>query len=158
ARPLEGEPSKVLMREPIMRIDRSDDTPVYKQISEALRLKIITGEFQPGERLPSLRELAKQLNVSLLTVQQAVTELVHQDLVVSQHGKGNFISNNPSGTARKSLIGMIGGHVSNPYNAQIMEKCRDILEERGFGFMPILSLQTRADASRAIRQLIDEGI
>ncbi len=141
-----------------MRIDREDDTPVYKQISEALRLKILAEEFKPGERLPSLRELAKQLNVSLLTVQQAVTELVHQDLVVSHHGKGNFISASPRRPPRKSLVGMIGGHVSNPYNASIMEKCREILEGRGYGFLPVLSLQTRADAARAIRHLIDEGV
>ena len=141
-----------------MRIDREDGKPVYKQISEALRLKILAGEYAPGERLPSLRELAAQLNVSLLTVQQAMNDLVHQELIVRQHGKGNFIRSAPPSDNRRRLIGMIGGQVSNPYNASLMERCREMLERHSFDFLPVLSLKTRDDAARAIRFLLDEGI
>ncbi len=65
--------------------------PLYLVISEALREKIIGGEYAPGEQLPSEYDLGEIFKVSRTTVRKAISNLVNQGLVISQHGKGVFV-------------------------------------------------------------------
>lgn len=81
--------------------------PLYRQIVEAVRLRIATGELQPGEQLPSIRELCGQLQINSRTVMNAYEELDRTGLVVMQHGRGVFVAANrvalPSKERRKQL-------------------------------------------------------
>ncbi|WP_433382666.1 GntR family transcriptional regulator [Streptosporangium sp. CA-115845] len=61
------------------------------RIADDLRAKIESGEFQPGDRLPGLPDLANTYGVSLVTVRHAISKLKQEGLVVSQQGKGNFV-------------------------------------------------------------------
>jgi GntR family transcriptional regulator len=65
--------------------------PLHLIISEKLREQISSGEFLPGEQLPSEHQLMVQYNVSRITVRRAIANLVSQGLVVSQRGKGVFV-------------------------------------------------------------------
>ncbi len=66
--------------------------PLYVQIKESLKQKILQGEYGPYERLPSENNLMKQFSVSRITVRQALRELHGEGLVFSAQGKGTFVS------------------------------------------------------------------
>jgi GntR family transcriptional regulator len=71
--------------------DRTMQIPLHLAISEQLRNQITSGEFQPGEQLPSEHQLMLQFEVSRITARRAIANLVNQGLVVSQRGKGVFV-------------------------------------------------------------------
>ena len=66
--------------------------PIYAQIAEQVRLDIISGLYQPGTKLPSVRELAAQAKVNPNTMQKALTELERSGLVHSMRTSGRFIT------------------------------------------------------------------
>ena len=65
--------------------------PIYEQIKNQIRSAIMSGELMAGEALPSLRKLAKELRVSVLTVTRAYNELADEGLVENMQGKGTFV-------------------------------------------------------------------
>ena len=68
------------------------DRPIYQQISEKVILRIISGHYKPGDRLPSVRELAEEAGVNPNTMQKALSELEVKGLVFSQRTSGRFIT------------------------------------------------------------------
>lgn len=66
--------------------------PLYAQIAELVRLDIISGLYQPGTKLPSVRELAAQAKVNPNTMQKALAELERSGLVHSMRTSGRFIT------------------------------------------------------------------
>ena len=65
---------------------------IYEQIIFQVKLMIANGELKVGDGLPSVRNLAKSLEVSTLSVQRAYTELQHDGIIESVEGKGNFVA------------------------------------------------------------------
>lgn len=68
------------------------DAPAYRRIQHALRQRIEAGELQPGDAVPSERELARSHEVSLMTARHALAELEHEGLVDRRRGAGTFVS------------------------------------------------------------------
>ncbi|MDO4287847.1 MAG: GntR family transcriptional regulator [Eubacterium sp.] len=68
------------------------DRPVYKQLIEQIELRIVSGLFLPGERLPSVREMASEAAVNPNTMQKALSELERTGLVYAQRTSGRFIT------------------------------------------------------------------
>lgn len=75
-----------------MTWDLTGDRPIWLQLVEQIRLRIVAGEYRAGERLPSVRELAAQAAVNPNTMQKALTELERSGLVYSQRTSGRFIT------------------------------------------------------------------
>jgi len=76
----------------LIHIVPGDSRPIFKQIVDALRLQIVTGELVVGTRLPSVRGMALQLTVNPNTVSKAYQELTALGLVESQPGRGLFVA------------------------------------------------------------------
>lgn len=72
-------------------IDPSAPQPIYEQIRAGLAEAIVGGDLAPGDALPSLRGLARDLRVSVITTTRAYNELVADGLVDAVHGKGVFV-------------------------------------------------------------------
>ncbi|KAA6457237.1 GntR family transcriptional regulator [Acidobacteria bacterium AB60] len=66
--------------------------PLYQQIEHQIKQKIAVGEWAAGDEIPSIRQLAADLSVSVITVKRAYLELEHAGLIVTQHGKGSFVA------------------------------------------------------------------
>lgn len=66
--------------------------PIYLQIIERVQMDIITGRYQPGDKLPSVRDLAQEAAVNLNTMQKALSELERSGLIYSQRTSGRFIT------------------------------------------------------------------
>lgn len=73
-------------------IDTASRLPIYQQLTQQIREAIARGELQPGERLPSVRQLAQDLVVNPNTIARAFTELEREGLVVSRQGLGIFVA------------------------------------------------------------------
>lgn len=69
-----------------------DCRPIYLQIEDLIKTKIISGIYQPGEKLPSVRDLAAEASVNPNTMQKALTELERSGLVYTQRTSGRFIT------------------------------------------------------------------
>lgn len=67
-------------------------TPMYAQIVEQVVAKVMTGEWRAGDALPSIRELAGNSQVSVITVKRAYLELERAGVIVTRQGKGSFVA------------------------------------------------------------------
>ena len=83
----------------------SGDAPIYSQLIEQIKVGIVSGVFPPGERLPSVRDLATEAGVNPNTMQRALTELERDGLVYSQRTAGRFVTedNTMINQAKRSL-------------------------------------------------------
>ena len=70
------------------------DKPIYLQVVEEVKLKILCGELRPGDKLESVREMASRLAVNPNTIQRAFLELERQGFIVTQRAVGRFVSDN----------------------------------------------------------------
>ena len=70
----------------------SNDAPIYTQLIQHIKIGIVTGVFPPGERLPSVRDLATEAGVNPNTMQRALAELERDGLVFSQRTAGRFVT------------------------------------------------------------------
>ena len=73
-------------------ISNSSQEPIYEQIVRQIKNMIMKGEIAEGEMLPSIRSLAKELQISVITVKRAYQELENDGYIVTVHGKGSFIA------------------------------------------------------------------
>ena len=85
----------------MIHLNSRDPRPIYEQIMDNLRRLIISGGVAPGERLPSVRELAAQLAINPNTIQRAYRELENQGYLVTLPGKGTFAAENLSLESRR---------------------------------------------------------
>jgi len=100
----------------------SDDRPIYTQLMEQIQLRIISGVYKSGEKLPSVREMASDASVNPNTMQKALTELERTGLVFSQRTSGRFITED---------INMIKG-IRNDLAKEQIEKFLYNMEKIGY--------------------------
>ena len=77
-------------------ISQSDGRPMYLQIIDQIRQRIAVGDWPKGSEIPSIRQLAVDIGVSVITVKRAYFELEREGLIVTQHGKGSSVANEPN--------------------------------------------------------------
>ncbi len=75
-----------------IQINNSSTDPIYLQIKNQIKAQIISGSLKTGEKLPSIRFMAKELRVSMITVKRAFDELELDGFINSVQGKGNFVA------------------------------------------------------------------
>lgn len=96
-----------------IRIRNSADEPIYEQITQQIAQAITRGELAEGDALPSLRSLAKDLRVSVITTTRAYNELANQGLIVSVPGKGAFVQATHPELLRERHMAEIEGHLAS---------------------------------------------
>ena len=76
-------------------ISQSDKRPIYLQIMEQIKRRIAVGDWTEGYALPSIRQLAVDLQVSVITVKRAYLELEREGVIVTQQGRGSRVAQDP---------------------------------------------------------------
>ncbi|MBM0046606.1 GntR family transcriptional regulator [Anaerococcus sp. mt242] len=74
-------------------IKNGSPIPIYEQVKNAIKDEILQGNVSPGERLPSVRSLARELSISILTVKKSYDELELEGFIESRQGLGTFVGN-----------------------------------------------------------------
>ena len=74
-------------------ISNSSNIPIYEQIKEQIKNKIVTNELKTGDLLPSIRNLAKDLRISVITSKSAYEELEKEGYIETVPGKGTYVAN-----------------------------------------------------------------
>lgn len=86
-------------------LSHSSGVPLYEQIVEQIRQEILAGELASGAALPSLRALARDLRVSLITTTRAYNELAAEGLIVNVPAKGSFVADvDPRSAKTEALL------------------------------------------------------
>jgi len=73
-------------------ISNSSPDPIYEQISKQIKSQILSGDLAEGETLPSIRRLAQDLQISVITTKRAYDELEHEGFLNTVGGKGTFVA------------------------------------------------------------------
>lgn len=73
-------------------ISNASDEPIYEQIGSQIKAMIIKGELDVGEQLPSIRGLARDLQISVITTKRAYDELEKEGFIETMQGKGSFVA------------------------------------------------------------------
>ena len=94
-------------------LSNSSDLPIYEQIKEQVKTQILSGELSENEMLPSLRQLAKDLKISVLTTTRAYNELEEEGFITSRQGKGFFVMPRGSDLLREHLIKDVETNLNN---------------------------------------------
>lgn len=102
-------------------ISNSSGKPIYEQISSQVRVQILSGALEAGERLPSIRALADGLGISVITTKRAYSDLEGEGLVETVQGKGCFVSQQNKALLRERRM----RHVED-LMAQATAEARDI--------------------------------
>ena len=113
----------------------SSDRPIYAQILEVIQLRIIVGQYRPGEKIPSVRELAAEAGVNPNTMQKALTELERSGLVMAQRTSGRMVIEN------KEMIREIRNQLAREQVQEFVNK----MKELGFDRDEIVTLLKQAE-------------
>jgi GntR family transcriptional regulator len=81
-------------------LSQADGRPMYLQIMEQIRRLVAVGEWKAAQPLPSIRQLAVDLNISVITVKRAYLELEREGIIATQHGKGSVVAAAPDVSTR----------------------------------------------------------
>lgn len=84
----------------LIHIDHNSSRPITRQVVEQIHWLIVSERLSPGERLPSIRNLSKQLQVNPTTITRIYSELAHTGVIILRRGQGAFVANNAVSISR----------------------------------------------------------
>ena len=91
--------------------------PIYEQIKEQVKVQILVGKLPEDTLLPSLRQLARDLKISVLTTTRAYNELEQEGFITSRQGKGFYVMPSGSELIREQLVREVELHLGNAISA-----------------------------------------
>lgn len=112
--------------------------PIYAQIIEKVSLDIVSGKYQPGDKLPSVRDLAAQAGVNPNTMQKALSELERENLVHSARTSGRFI------TEDKDMIEKMREELASTQIKEFLDK----MSQMGFDYNKTVALLEKLGKER----------
>lgn len=103
-------------------ISNSSGVPLYEQIEEQIKSQIITGELSEGDALPSMRILAKELKISIITTKRAYEDLERDGFIESVTGRGSFVKGINSNIVRENIMFAIQELLETAVDKAVMGK------------------------------------
>jgi GntR family transcriptional regulator len=93
-------------------ISNSNDRPIYEQITSQMKQMIISGELEAGSLLPSMRMLAKELRISVITTKRAYEDLERDGFIYTVVGKGSFVAEKNMEFVREEQLRIVEEHLT----------------------------------------------
>lgn len=115
--------------------------PIYEQIEEQIKEAILSDEIQEGDALPSIRQLARELKISVITTTRAYTDLEQEGFIAIQQGRGCFVLPRNSALVREQLLRKIeegfaaavnAGRIAKLSRSELMELLTFMMEENHY--------------------------
>lgn len=120
-------------------ISNSSGKPIYEQITTQIKNMILNGTLKPGDSLPSMRLLAKELHISLITTKRAYEDLEKEGFIISVVGKGSFVKETDVELVREERLRRIETY---------LEQAVDIAKQSGIEMEELIQI---------LRLLYEEG-
>ena len=98
-------------------ISNSSGKPIYEQITSQIKQKIMQGELKEGDALPSMRLLAKDLHISVITTKRAYEDLERDGFITTVVGKGSFVASTDSEFLREEQLRTAEAHLTQAVRA-----------------------------------------
>ena len=111
---------EIIKRDTDMEWNFKNGIPIYSQIIDEMTMRIASGEYTPGDKLPSVRDLALDAGVNPNTMQRALAELERRGLVYSERTSGRFV------TEDESVLEGLHEELAEGYFGELTEKLRKI--------------------------------
>lgn len=108
-------------------IRNTNNQPIYEQICQQIKAQIISGALSPGEALPSIRGLAKDLKISVITTKRAYDELEAQGFLTTVAGKGCFVAEKNLDLIRERQLQELESHLTAA--AELAKGCGVVAQE-----------------------------
>ncbi len=118
-----------------MEFEFDNNSPIYLQLIQKIKIAIASGEFKPGEKLPAVRELAMGSKINPNTVQRALFQLEEEKLIFTQRTNGKYITENKQ--KLKELRSELARNLLNEFTAK--------MQQLGFSKQEILELIEREE-------------
>ncbi|NLX62655.1 MAG: GntR family transcriptional regulator [Tissierellia bacterium] len=112
-------------------VSNSSNEPIYEQISKQIKAHILKGELKEGDLLPSIRGLARDLQISVITTKRAYEELEKEGFIETVQGKGSYVAGQNKEIMREKKLNIIEEKLS-----RIVEESKAL----GIGFDEILEM------------------
>ena len=98
-------------------ISNAGSEPIYAQITRQIKDKIFSGELKEGDALPSIRVLAKELRISVITTKRAYEDLEAEGFIHTMPGRGSFVAPQNPELHREECLKQVEGHLQNAMDA-----------------------------------------
>ena len=98
-------------------ISNAGQEPIYAQITRQIKDKILSGELKEGDALPSIRLLAKELRISVITTKRAYEDLEAAGFIVTMPGKGSFVAPQNPALYREESLKQVESHLQEAVDA-----------------------------------------
>ena len=95
----------------MIKLSNASDKPIYEQITEQLKQAILSGTLLPGDALPSIRMLAKELKISVMTTKRAYSDLERDGFIETVAGKGSFVAKRNQDFLKDALVRQVEDHL-----------------------------------------------
>ena len=119
-------------------IKNKSDVPIYEQIEEQIRTQILEGQTEENEQLPSIRQLARDLKISVITTTRVYNDLAEQGFIISVAGKGYFVAPRNNELLRERMLcdmeealerAVTSGRNAGLSDAEMLAALQKIMEE-----------------------------
>lgn len=95
----------------LIKLSNASEKPIYEQITEQLKAAILSGKLLPNDALPSIRSLAKDLKISVMTTKRAYADLERDGFIETVAGKGSFVAERNQDFLREELLRQAEEHL-----------------------------------------------
>ena len=117
-----------------LHIDYNSGEPICRQAVAQIKLMLVNGSLKPGDRLPSIRELSRDLQINPTTVSRIYSELSHEGVIALRQGQGAFVSGSPPRFAAEEVRRLVAKHadallVEGLRHGLSIEQIRKIVDE-----------------------------
>ena len=130
----------------------------YFQLMEDLKAKILTGEIQAGDKLPSENELSAQYKISRQTVRKALSMLQNAGYIYAEHGRGTFCSEMMRHVQPSKNIAVVTTYLSDYIFPRVIQGIDDVLTGAGYSIILKNTKNSRTREAECLQDLLNKGV
>ena len=134
------------------------NTPKYQELTEQLRLQIVSGEIAPGQKLPSENTLSAQYQVSRQTVRKTLAILQNEGYIYAEHGRGTFCSEMMRHAHPSKNIAVVTTYLSDYIFPRVIQGIDDVLTGAGYSIVLKNTKNSRTREAECLQEILSKDI
>jgi len=129
---------------------------LYKKVKEEIKEKIEKKIFKVGDKIPSIRDLCKEFNVSNITIKQAISELIREGYIETRGSKGTYVKSNKNNT--KLVATIFQANIKNPFIGEIYSGIEKILSIENYHILFLSTDGNIEKETRYLKEILERGV